>query len=371
MPAGPAQHLWQPHRQQPGRPVHLPQHALERCVVQQLGSTAMQAPPAPPRSLLRRRLWRCAPAAHLPLVWGRRLCAHHLQGRACCGQPALRLKGCKQAACTSAASTHPSWRAPRVLHLWHCSWAGRKRSRHAGPQPRSLQGRGALPPAAGGRRSPEVLRAVLQEVNPEMGSWADVDAFAQNYDVTMELMVNHISPASAEVRPPGLHQAACARRRAAMRCACSCRGGCPACARADSACCLQFQDFLKHGSQSKFADMYIDWDKFWPGGAPIRCTCCPRAGPACLRFNLSCSAGTGITQRVGRLAQNVRGQTCRSEAAPPATSRQRGGRDGQLVSRGSPFWDRSRGTRPALCAQATPPGTSWQPSARASRRRPC
>ena len=64
-------------------------------------------------------------------------------------------------------------------------------------------------------------------MDPEKGTWEDVADFAGSFDVTMELMVNHISPASAE-----------------------------------------FQDYLAHGDQSQFADMFIDWDKFWPDGGP-------------------------------------------------------------------------------------------------------
>ncbi len=53
-------------------------------------------------------------------------------------------------------------------------------------------------------------------------------AIADEYDLMLELMVNHISPASD-----------------------------------------QFQDFLAKGDASEFADMFIDWRKFWgsPGGA--------------------------------------------------------------------------------------------------------
>lgn len=41
-----------------------------------------------------------------------------------------------------------------------------------------------------------------QEINPDMGTWEDVDKLAASYDLMMELMVNHISPASAEVCHP-------------------------------------------------------------------------------------------------------------------------------------------------------------------------
>ena len=53
---------------------------------------------------------------------------------------------------------------------------------------------------------------------------ADVREIADEYDLMLELMVNHISPASA-----------------------------------------QFQDFLEKGDASEYADMFIDWVKFWGG----------------------------------------------------------------------------------------------------------
>lgn len=66
----------------------------------------------------------------------------------------------------------------------------------------------------------------------EMGTWEDFQAIASEYDVTAEFMVNHISPASE-----------------------------------------QFQDFLEHGWASKYADMFINWDTFWPAGEVLRGTC--------------------------------------------------------------------------------------------------
>lgn len=65
-----------------------------------------------------------------------------------------------------------------------------------------------------------------KEITPEMGSWKDFEVIASEYDVTAEFMVNHISPKSTE-----------------------------------------FQDFLEHGWDSKYADMFINWDTFWPEGA--------------------------------------------------------------------------------------------------------
>ncbi len=63
------------------------------------------------------------------------------------------------------------------------------------------------------------------QVDPHFGDWADVEAIAKEYDLMLELMVNHISPASE-----------------------------------------QFQDFLEKGDDSPHASMFIDWDKFWGEG---------------------------------------------------------------------------------------------------------
>ena len=84
--------------------------------------------------------------------------------------------------------------------------------------------------------------SLMQEVDPEKGTWQDVADFADHFDVTMELMVNHISPASAE-----------------------------------------FQDYLQHGDKSQFADMFIDWDQFWPGGeTPSKMYAAPCCASMCV-----------------------------------------------------------------------------------------
>ncbi len=64
-----------------------------------------------------------------------------------------------------------------------------------------------------------------QEIDPEMGTWEDVQRLSEKYDLLMECMVNHISPASKE-----------------------------------------HKDFLEKGDESETADMWIDWNKFWPNG---------------------------------------------------------------------------------------------------------
>lgn len=65
-----------------------------------------------------------------------------------------------------------------------------------------------------------------QDVDPKFGTWDDVKALGAEYDLQMECMVNHISPASKE-----------------------------------------FQDYLAKGDKSEFRDMFIDWNKLW-GGEP-------------------------------------------------------------------------------------------------------
>ncbi|EIE21097.1 sucrose phosphorylase [Coccomyxa subellipsoidea C-169] len=65
------------------------------------------------------------------------------------------------------------------------------------------------------------------DVDPHFGKWEDVEAIAKEYDLMLELMINHISPKSA-----------------------------------------QFQDFLEKGDASEHASMFIDWQKFW--GSPDR-----------------------------------------------------------------------------------------------------
>lgn len=66
-----------------------------------------------------------------------------------------------------------------------------------------------------------------QDVDPRFGTWDDVKALGAEYDLQMECMVNHISPASKE-----------------------------------------FQDYLAKGDKSEFRELFIDWNKLW-GGGPI------------------------------------------------------------------------------------------------------
>ena len=66
------------------------------------------------------------------------------------------------------------------------------------------------------------------QVDPEKGTWADIDRLAKKYDLMVEFMVNHISPASQE-----------------------------------------FQDFLAKGPDSEYWPMFIHWNDFWEGGALV------------------------------------------------------------------------------------------------------
>ena len=62
-----------------------------------------------------------------------------------------------------------------------------------------------------------------EEVDPAFGSWADVETIARDYDLCLDLTLNHISDASAE-----------------------------------------FQDFLAHGQASAHAPLFVDVDSFGP-----------------------------------------------------------------------------------------------------------
>jgi sucrose phosphorylase len=65
------------------------------------------------------------------------------------------------------------------------------------------------------------------EIEPQFGTWADVRRLGEKHDILLDLMVNHISAQSA-----------------------------------------YFQDFLKKGRKSPYADLFITVDKIWPNGDP-------------------------------------------------------------------------------------------------------
>ncbi len=68
-----------------------------------------------------------------------------------------------------------------------------------------------------------------RQIDPSFGSWADVEHLAQRHDVVLDLMVNHISRRS-----------------------------------------IEFEDFLRLGRRSRYADLFITVDKVWPNGDPPR-----------------------------------------------------------------------------------------------------
>jgi sucrose phosphorylase len=65
------------------------------------------------------------------------------------------------------------------------------------------------------------------ELESAFGTWEDIRQISKQTDLMLDLMVNHISRQST-----------------------------------------YFKDFLKHGRQSQFADLFITLDKIWPGGNP-------------------------------------------------------------------------------------------------------
>ena len=65
------------------------------------------------------------------------------------------------------------------------------------------------------------------EIEPAFGSWTDVQKLGGKYDLMLDLMVNHVSSGSEF-----------------------------------------FKDYLAKGSESEYADMFIDIRKFWPDGNP-------------------------------------------------------------------------------------------------------
>ncbi|QJD84050.1 sucrose phosphorylase [Cohnella herbarum] len=67
------------------------------------------------------------------------------------------------------------------------------------------------------------------EIEPSFGTWEDIRAIGENFDVLVDLMVNHISRQSP-----------------------------------------YFQDFLKRGRTSEFADLFLTLDKLWDDGEPIQ-----------------------------------------------------------------------------------------------------
>lgn len=67
------------------------------------------------------------------------------------------------------------------------------------------------------------------EIEPSFGTWEDVKAIGEKFDILVDLMVNHISRQSS-----------------------------------------YFQDFLTNGRESEHADLFITLDKLWKDGKPIK-----------------------------------------------------------------------------------------------------
>ncbi|MGG5253625.1 sucrose phosphorylase [Neobacillus sp. SM06] len=67
------------------------------------------------------------------------------------------------------------------------------------------------------------------EIEPSFGTWADIRTIGEKFDVLVDLMVNHISRQSE-----------------------------------------YFQDFLKNGRKSEYADLFITVEKLWEDGKPVQ-----------------------------------------------------------------------------------------------------
>lgn len=66
------------------------------------------------------------------------------------------------------------------------------------------------------------------EIDSKFGTWKDIESIGENFDILVDLMVNHISRQS-----------------------------------------IYFQDFLKNGRESEYADLFLTLDKVWKDGQPV------------------------------------------------------------------------------------------------------
>lgn len=66
-------------------------------------------------------------------------------------------------------------------------------------------------------------------IEPQFGSWDDIKLIGEKHAILLDLMVNHISARS-----------------------------------------VFFQDFIQNGQDSKYADLFINLDKIWPNGEPVK-----------------------------------------------------------------------------------------------------
>ncbi|CAM3538191.1 sucrose phosphorylase [Marinicrinis lubricantis] len=67
------------------------------------------------------------------------------------------------------------------------------------------------------------------EIEPSFGTWEDIKKIGEDFDILVDLMVNHISRQSP-----------------------------------------YFQDFLEKGRDSEYADLFLTLDKIWPNGEPVQ-----------------------------------------------------------------------------------------------------
>ena len=68
-----------------------------------------------------------------------------------------------------------------------------------------------------------------QQVAPEFGTWADIDALATDYEIMADFMINHLSKRSKE-----------------------------------------FQDFVEKHDDSEYAHLFLRFKDFWPNGFPTQ-----------------------------------------------------------------------------------------------------
>lgn len=67
------------------------------------------------------------------------------------------------------------------------------------------------------------------EIDPKFGTWKDFEELGEKYYLMLDFMINHISKHSE-----------------------------------------YYKDFQKNGENSKYKDLFLDWNKFWPEGRPTK-----------------------------------------------------------------------------------------------------
>ena len=68
-----------------------------------------------------------------------------------------------------------------------------------------------------------------KDVDPQFGTWEDVEKLGEKYYLMFDFMINHISRQSE-----------------------------------------YYKDFKKNKDASKWADLFLSWDKFWPEGHQLK-----------------------------------------------------------------------------------------------------